>query len=543
MTDVSDNRQDGVQFSPRTAVMVVHGMGNQRPLTTVKAIAAALYRDAPDRAGDAPRQWWVKIDRQGGDIDLPVLVTAPINSGGSQRIVEFHECYWAPLTADAQFATVPLWLFELVRKGPTTMLPDRRPLWYLASALLCFWILCASVLALSAMVAVVGLTPSPLFCVLLPWGGAGLLCFACMGWRGLVAFSLLFAALAGGWLALSEMVAWTPVFPMALAMPISRLVAIIGLLLFFAVNAFFLLTVVGDAARYLRGAPENIAARRQVRAMGVEALRRLHKARWENKPRYDRIIIVAHSLGSVVAYDMLRAYWAHVASSLGDPLTLADGPAQNDSHDDLPISGGRLPEWPERQDWNRRARDLVRQLDARNRNKAGAWKADFAKRWIVTDLVTLGSPLSQAVLLLTEDSSGEQAQAALAEKRAVRDFPVSPALKQGEDGTLAFTPKGSDPIFHHGALFGLTRWTNLYFPVQRLFWGDIVGGAVAPHFGRGVHDIAVKGAGRTSWASHTYYWTSRKNAQSVPDYLARLREAVQLWEDAPVQSGSAASDT
>lgn len=519
---------------PRTAVLVVHGMGNQRPLVTVKAIARAIYFHVPVVGQDKPRRWWTKVDRQAGDIDLPVITTAAIRSGGKDRIVDFHECYWAPLTAESQFVAVPLWLFELVKKGPTTMLPDRRLLWFLIAALLCFWIVSLSLLGLTAIVEIVGRNPPSWLAALLPWLAAVLICLACMGWRGLAVLGALLTPLVAGWLALRQWSGWDPDFPLALGSSGNLLWAIVALVIFFAVNWLFLLTVVGDAARYLRGAPENIAVRRAVRAQGVNVLQRLHNARWDTGPKYDRIIIVAHSLGSVVAYDMLRAYWAHVASSLGNPLILPDGPAQNDRDDrnaSLPSPQGR---WSEIDAWRSAARRLLTQLDSSMLDDDMVFEGDFAKRWIVSDFVTLASPLSQAELLLTEDSRGRAALESLYHKRKERDFPISPALKAESDGvsdgTLAYIPDNGTPMFHHGALFGLTRWTNLYFPLRGFLWGDIIGGPVAPNFGRGVKDVPISGAGRTSWACHTYYWTSPGDNVAVPVYLDALRKAVDLWE-------------
>jgi hypothetical protein len=64
----------------------------------------------------------------------------------------------------------------------------------------------------------------------------------------------------------------------------------------------------GDAARYFRNSPANVAVRRAIRKEAVETLERLHTS-----GLYDRIIIVAHSLGCVVSYDMLRAYFSRVS--------------------------------------------------------------------------------------------------------------------------------------------------------------------------------------------------------------------------------------
>ncbi|MEW8268619.1 MAG: hypothetical protein AB2731_20955 [Candidatus Thiodiazotropha sp.] len=62
---------------------------------------------------------------------------------------------------------------------------------------------------------------------------------------------------------------------------------------------FLMKEVVGDAARYLRPAAQNIQRRQEIRTAGVDLLKNLHDR------GYDRIIIVGHSLGSVIGYDIL----------------------------------------------------------------------------------------------------------------------------------------------------------------------------------------------------------------------------------------------
>ena len=60
---------------------------------------------------------------------------------------------------------------------------------------------------------------------------------------------------------------------------------------YLAVNAAFLQPYLGDAGRYFRGSPANVAVRRTIRKEAVDMLDRLHAS-----GLYDRIIVVAHSL-------------------------------------------------------------------------------------------------------------------------------------------------------------------------------------------------------------------------------------------------------
>ena len=71
------------------------------------------------------------------------------------------------------------------------------------------------------------------------------------------------------------------------------------------------LRVVGDAARYLDCSPENVAERQEVINEGVTLLTGLHR-----DPQIDRIVVVGHSLGSVISYDILKRFWMTVHTKM-----------------------------------------------------------------------------------------------------------------------------------------------------------------------------------------------------------------------------------
>jgi hypothetical protein len=53
--------------------------------------------------------------------------------------------------------------------------------------------------------------------------------------------------------------------------------------------------------------------RRQIRKGMVELLVKLHQAKiYRQQPRYQRIIVVAHSLGAFIAYDGISYLWSHL---------------------------------------------------------------------------------------------------------------------------------------------------------------------------------------------------------------------------------------
>jgi hypothetical protein len=150
------------------------------------------------------------------------------------------------------------------------------------------------------------------------------------------------------------------------------------------------------------------------------------------------------------------------------------------------------------------------------------------KAWLVTYFITLGNPLTHAHFLICRGNNERDLQEDCRQRVHEREFPVYPPVKRDEDGLLAFkTPAGGRQV-HHGAMFGLTRWTNLYFPAEQLFWGDAIGGPVAHIFGKGIFDVEVyleKGK-VPHFFTHTNYWT-KKGDPSSP-HIVLLRNAIDL---------------
>lgn len=237
---------------------------------------------------------------------------------------------------------------------------------------------------------------------------------------------------------------------------------------------------VADAARYTFPSSNDVKHQAEIRNEGVELLRALHHA-----GTYSRVIVVGHSLGSVIGYDVLRRLWDEmrqpdpcrrgrqdVAKSFDDRCTQL-------LNDDAATSGQRAD----------RFQQLQHALWRENRQRGVAW--------LVTDFVTLGSPLAHAPLLLHRRSASVQ-------RRIVeRELPTCPPTMDERDGKSFYLDnyvarcdglevKASFRVGHHGAAFGPTRWTNLYIPSRWLLAGDPVGGPCAPVFGAGVRDVAIR---------------------------------------------------
>jgi hypothetical protein len=244
--------------------------------------------------------------------------------------------------------------------------------------------------------------------------------------------------------------------------------------LYLAIYAAFLQPYLGDAARYFRNSPGNVAVRREIRRQAVSTLQNLHLS-----GKYDRILIIAHSLGAVIAYDMLRAYYSRVKDALPDLNLLGV--------DFEAVDRGNLKKSEARASGRKIVNCMARALsDAEakapsNRDGLGDEKT---KAWLVTDFITLGSPLTHSLYLMCRGRTEHELQTDFARHVRERDFPTCPPRMLDGDGRLTFkNPKTGKREFHHGGMFALTRWTNLYFPASELFWGDAIGGELGSLFG------------------------------------------------------------
>lgn len=296
------------------------------------------------------------------------------------------------------------------------------------------------------------------------------------------------------------------------------------------VNAAFLVPYLGDAARYFRNAPANVAVRREIRRQAVDTLEALHTC-----GDYDRIVVVAHSLGTVVAYDMLRSYFGRVASRLPTDATVIDD--DFDSVDYKPLNTDDL---------RRKARHIVQKLFAaeaislkgQERQVDQAGVADRgAKVWLVTDFITLGSPLTHAHYLMCNGKDHAALETDFNRRVKEREFPICPPLADDGAGGGRLTFKNSitgNRQIHHGAVFGLTRWTNLFFPRTEILWGDAIGGECASVFGPALVDVPVRTNSdrRDSFFAHILYWDIKQSEGCEAPHIQALRAAINL-EDKP----------
>ena len=130
-------------------------------------------------------------------------------------------------------------------------------------------------------------------------------------------------------------------------------------------------------------------------------------------------------------------------------------------------------------------------------------------RWLVSDLVTLGCPLTYAPVLMADDLNDFNL------KIGLRELVVCPPnrtqhLKPGHftvplsEEAEVFT---SFPILNHGAPFAITRWTNFYYT------NDLIGGPLHNVLQNGIQDVPLEPIRmRNPMTAHVNYWSRDRPA-------------------------------
>ncbi|MFA1625881.1 hypothetical protein ACDY96_24920 [Rhizobium mongolense] len=500
----------------KQAIVIIHGMGEQMPMETLQGFVDAVWvhdpnlirKERPDSTtAQSPRQnnpIWSKPDRRNRSYELRRITTESLDGRGS---TDFFEFYWAHLIYGTTWEQVKAWIFDLLWRGPSRVPPGVRTAWVI------LWLvsICVAVGGLLSLVPLATLR-SCVFekCILPPPS--------------------------------------TPTIWGAIVLPIC--LGLLSLLVGSLVNTV-LLKYFGDVARYVKAKPLNVARRQEIRENGVDLLETL-MGRGEDgsftESEYERIIVVAHSLGTIVAYDVLTQCFARLNTRSSVDSKAAD----------------KVPQ-PERVQLERMIRGAVGFPNEPNgeggkpvpftieqyHRQQGLCRAELNEQgnpWLISDFITLGSPLTHAEFLLARDA------AHLERQKTERVFPSCPPTME-YDGTtklrhFSYRPPGAPAdkdgadfrLPHHAALFAYTRWTNLHSPHKAILWGDIISGPLSSQFGMkadgkavsGIHDIQVmptsQAPKRSNWPpffSHTKYW-QMKPAEPLEEHIKLLRDVLDL---------------
>ena len=459
----------------KQAVVIIHGMGEQRPMDTVRDFVKATWGgDEVVKAGDAAgSEVWNKPDTRTGSLELRRITTRKSKKGGAypQGVrTDFYELYWADLTGGSTWQQFVGWVRYLLFRRWSNVPADVRSAW------LALWAL--SIIAV--LFAIASVLPKDIWTSFAP--------------------------------------SWLPQWPFIL------IAGGLGAQVHRVATATF-----GRVVRYTRADPDNIAARAAVRERGLALLKALHKS-----GDYDRIIVVGHSLGTILAYDLVGYFWAQ-REAVG---RIDEGTAEFAALLAVDRAAESLvaARTPDTLSAYRAAQAQLRRLLAKRQQAAGAAEDS---RWLISDLVTIGSPLTHAEFLLASSAQD------LVARRNEREVSMSPPYREPlnrkalalarKNGLVnaaatvcnlfAFPVKDAPRSWqlHHAAPFAVVRWTNIFDPAQAVYRGDLISGPLAENFGPGILDIDLrKIRGQSSRFSHTRYWASDASAKQLSELRAAL---------------------
>ncbi len=501
----------------RTAVVVVHGMGQQQPGSIQRSLGRALTG-----AGDTT---YVAPDRISGRSDTHRVTIA--HPDGDETHV--YEHYWSDRFQDTRLRHVLPWTARLLRHrnlGPrlggrnsllewtvggiaaipyvllvlsavlgnradvADLLKEVPTLGVLLSIVLIAFTLTKLLVRSHAGAAAVGAVAGVIGALMVE-SDFGTFEFAA------AAFVLLWAP---GWLMV--MTGLRGVGPIAFVRTVLVIAALVpfclsvieGRLLTGGLPAAVTVVVIGfwfrhwigDVARYLDHSAANAEEADRLRR---DASNFLWNVCFDTRYSYDEVVLVAHSQGGFVAYDALTSVWERWAAD----------------HDiDFEESGAitdidRLAGFDDRTDieWG----TAVSELQDALLQRTAPWK--------VRHFVTLGSPIGHASGLLANGTPG------LHRLTIDRSLSTCPPRLHGEPPSVAY--RGRDGRrFHHTSVFAATKWTNVVYA------NDLLGGPVdAEGLGGEVRNV-VLGDGDPGFSPtildfalqfpHDAYWKSPKRA-------------------------------
>jgi pimeloyl-ACP methyl ester carboxylesterase len=433
----------------RQAIILIHGIGEQRPMDTALNFARSIAGENDIR--QKPTPFGIQGETQ----------RISIKESRYQPRTDIFEYYWAHRFRSNRLSTIKRWVIDVFLQclfsGSTPGFSRKRLEFILAS---------------------LGFFMMPLLYCLLAW-----LSYNNSGYHGLLIY-------AGATYALYRIVL-----------------------------SDILYGYIADAAKYLSNHPDNISAREEVRMAGLQLLTDI-----VNTGKYERVIIVGHSLGSVIGYDILSMAWARfvegIEASEKDRSFIVRG------FHELQVLAANDPESRFTQEFQKKQRLLRTRM------------AGSDVRWLVSDLVTLGSPLSFANFLIAKNQSDFRQKTDT--YRLLLKCPP-----HGGFGDSAFTSTPTDGKKYtsyfptYNALFLFTSWTNLFF--RR----DPIGGPMRRLFGNGIMDVVIDGG--VFGLAHVKYFSPDSDAAKKLKRVLKLdtgrirdSDADRLWPGSKRQTGDAA---
>ncbi|WP_291131733.1 hypothetical protein [Flavobacterium sp. UBA7682] len=264
---------------------------------------------------------------------------------------------------------------------------------------------------------------------------------------------------------------------------------------------------VGDAVKYLTPSPENIDSRYKIRQKGVSLLKKLHEKKdRDGKLIYSRIVIIGHSLGSVVGYDIITNLWHDYIYSYAPEKALVLQPV-------LEEMSALITNYHKSKEAKTSPIEEYNRLQSMLYDEIKSLK----NPWLITDFITIGSPLCHGAYIMAKD------YAEFDRRTNYRELPLNPpkieVKRVGNDivkdykNAISYPEKVKDSegndiplkIINHSSQFAFIRWNNIYFS------NDYIGGDLNYYFGEGIqnHRFIPKGGyvkRKFPCVSHTNYW-------------------------------------
>jgi len=383
---------NNITISSKTAIVVIHGMGNQYPMDTISDFVENLFDGIK----------FSTPERVSGSLDHRKLI-------GFHKKIQYdcYEYYWAHLVKEPDLSNTIFWLYRLLwRKTLSERLKEFIVLLRVITFVL------------------------PLFII----------------------FFFYFY-----YIILVCILYWHPFWCHILFFVVSIIVFYI---LKYCTNLFT--QIFGDVIRYTIPHPSSLEFRQKISNNAVEFLTNLHKK------DYSRIVIVGHSLGSIIAYEMIINTFGQFTKEFAPTSTISENFAKQIS--------------------------AMKTQDLRRDTLGNFFK------WKVSDFISCGSPLCHAKMIMVENEE-------MFDKKVEKgEYPVCPP----ERDNLFYDFRASGNFTPtHDSVFGFVNWNNLYFT------NDPVGGDLKNIFKKGIINkkiipITYKGIR----ISHIQYWNKNKELES-----------------------------
>ena len=527
----------------KQAVVVIHGMGEQRPMETLRSFVDTVWtkdleltkarneskaeqerqknaRTTDVRTEQTINKSWIVPDAGAGSHELRRITTVENKNG---RRTDFFEFYWADVMQGTTLQHLLTWLKELLLRPPATVPRNVFGAWIVLIVLTAVTVVLAAVALISSDTVAQWLYNIAFQPIV---DGRDFVC-------GAAAIAVLIVGAGRAWdgrplagvivkTAFALLLIWTTYYVLGreVIQNHPRIWAIgASVVIGFIVHSFVVPTF-GDVARYVRAAADTVEKRDLVRNRGLRLLNRLH-----DSGDYDRIIVVGHSLGSILAYDLVQLLWAERAPDPDNPPT-----------DEAVAAFQTIDEYVRRR--NESWSDNVELREFRAAQCAlGCFMQSCQKPWLISDFVTVGSPLTHAEFLMARDKS--ELTEFIRDRLLSKSPPEPDETPYRGDETILYKGRARTPRFpHHAAVFAATRWTNIHDPNSLIFFGDMISGSLTENFGQGIEEYEVEIVrpflfGLTwRFFTHTFYWKWRDSylVDGVPEHIADLRSAVALDE-------------